>query len=164
MTIFETSAPVFGLLLAVFGVGRLLTAPARRVLPTVAGMVVAAGLGAATSAAWRSILRPAGLGVLAAVFLLGLCMGLSIGVAFGVASGLFLAVSGIVPLTVLPSRMESGVEGFVLLAVPLFIVVGAMMNASGISERIVGFLRTLVGHVRGGLVSVVAMYLFLGIY
>ncbi len=62
-------------------------------------------------------------------------------------------------------RMYSSVSSFPLLAIPFFILAGNLMNTGGMTDRIFGFARTVVGHVRGGLahVSVLASMLFAGV-
>lgn len=59
-----------------------------------------------------------------------------------------------IPMNVLAQRVSSGVESFPLLAIPLFMLAGGIMNKCGISERLFGFCRALVGHLRGGLAHV----------
>lgn len=58
------------------------------------------------------------------------------------------------PLSIFAQRVSSGVQSFPLLAIPLFILAGNLMNQSGMSERLFDFARALVGHVRGGLAHV----------
>ena len=67
-------------------------------------------------------------------------------------------------LAMLPQRMYSGTTGFVLLAVPFFILAGNLMNTGGITNRIFRFAKALVGHVPGGLgqVSVLSSMIFSG--
>jgi C4-dicarboxylate transporter DctM subunit len=85
--------------------------------------------------------------------------------AVGLSATLGLLLSGNAPLLVVPQRMFAGADSFVLLAIPLFILAGALMETGGISVRLVGLARALVGHVKGGLgmVVVVAEMLFSGI-
>src|SRR5690606_4772796 len=73
-----------------------------------------------------------------------------------------LALDGSVPMLVLPQKMYSSLDSFPLLAIPLFILAGALMNVSGITDRLIDLSRTLVGHLRGGLgqVTVVTSMLF----
>ncbi len=60
-------------------------------------------------------------------------------------------------------QMTSGVNSFVLLAIPLFIFAGELMNVTGVTRRIVGFAATLVGHINGGLaVGVTANFIMSG--
>jgi C4-dicarboxylate transporter DctM subunit len=85
--------------------------------------------------------------------------------ALGVAAAIGLAASGSAPLLVVPQRIFEGADSFVLLAIPLFILAGALMETGGISARLVHLAKALVGHVRGGLgmVVVVSEGLFSGI-
>ncbi|GHC38941.1 C4-dicarboxylate ABC transporter [Aidingimonas halophila] len=68
-------------------------------------------------------------------------------------------------MNVLAQRVSSGVQSFPLLAIPLFMLAGGIMNKSGISERLFDFCRALVGHLRGGLahVNVLSSVLMAGI-
>ncbi|EKF20441.1 TRAP transporter large permease [Nitratireductor pacificus] len=79
----------------------------------------------------------------------------------GVPTAYALAASAIVviwlegiPLTIAVQRMTAGVQSFPLLAIPLFILAGTLMNASGISERLFALTGALVGHIRGGMAYV----------
>ena len=85
--------------------------------------------------------------------------------ALGIAAALGLLISDAAPLLVVPQRMFAGADSFVLLAIPLFILAGALMETGGISLRLVNLARVLIGHVRGGLgmVVVAAEMLFSGI-
>jgi C4-dicarboxylate transporter DctM subunit len=88
--------------------------------------------------------------ILLATFAALLVVGTPIWVAMAGSAMLTIASEGI-PLTVAAQRVVSGVQSFPLLAIPLFTLAGSLMNASGISERLFGFTRALVGHIRGGL-------------
>ena len=85
--------------------------------------------------------------------------------ALGIAAAMGLLISGAAPLLVVPQRMFAGADSFVLLAIPLFILAGALMETGGISLRLVNLAKVLIGHVRGGLgmVVVVGEMLFSGI-
>lgn len=80
------------------------------------------------------------------------CMVVGIPIAFclGIASLCFLLFSG-VPLEVIPARMFTGMDSFPLMAVPFFIIAGDLMNACGITQKIVDFAYAMVGRIRGGL-------------
>lgn len=69
-----------------------------------------------------------------------------------------------IPLEMLAQRTLYGVNSFTLLAIPAFLLIGRLMNASGISDRVFDVARTAVGHLRGGLghVNVVASMIFAG--
>ena len=94
-------------------------------------------------------------------------IGLTAPVAFaiGLSAAIGLMISGSAPLLVVPQRIFAGADSFVLLAIPLFVLAGALMETGGISARLVNLARALIGHVRGGLgmVVVVAEMLFSGI-
>ncbi|MFO1324156.1 MAG: TRAP transporter large permease [Burkholderiales bacterium] len=67
-------------------------------------------------------------------------------------------------LATAPQRLIGGIDSFPLLAVPLFILAGLLMNASGVSDRIYNFAKSLVGHFTGGLghVNVMGSLIFSG--
>jgi tripartite ATP-independent transporter DctM subunit len=92
-------------------------------------------------------------------------IGIPIAFAFGVGTLSYLAVVTRVPLNTVVGRMDEGMSALILLAVPMFIFLGAIMESSGIAKRLVAAIASLVGHWRGGLnvVLVVAMYLVSGI-
>lgn len=79
-------------------------------------------------------------------------------------AGSAIAVIGMgdIPLGVVAQRISAGVQSFPLLAVLLFTLAGALMNESGISDRLFALTRAFVGHIRGGLAqSVVISNVFL---
>lgn len=95
-----------------------------------------------------------------------LLIGVPIAMALGLAATLYLAISGNFGLmATFPQRMYNSVDQFVLLAVPLFLLAGNLMNFGGITERILRCANAFVGHVRGGLslVTVVASMFFGGL-
>ena len=85
--------------------------------------------------------------------------------AIGVSAAIGLLIADAAPLLIVPQRIFAGADSFVLLAIPLFILAGALMETGGISARLVELARVLVGHVRGGLgmAVVVAEMFFSGI-
>ncbi|WP_136247066.1 TRAP transporter large permease [Halomonas borealis] len=88
--------------------------------------------------------------VLFAVFLVLLVMGMPIAFSLGLASLSYLLLAGI-PLTIVPQRLYAGIDTFVLLCIPGFVLAGNLMNVGNITEHIVRFSNALVGHIRGGL-------------
>ncbi len=82
-----------------------------------------------------------------------IAMGMPIGFALMIAAAISMAISGI-DLIMAPIQMFSGVNKVVLLAIPLFIVMGELMGATSISDRIIALARALVGWIRGGLAHV----------
>ncbi|HLH95096.1 MAG TPA: TRAP transporter large permease subunit [Xanthobacteraceae bacterium] len=92
-------------------------------------------------------------------------LGVPIAFAFGLATLAYLCFTTQIPLTVVISRMDSGMSSLILLAVPLFVLLGSMMEMAGLARALVDFIAALLGHVRGGLAYVLlgAMYLVSGI-
>jgi TRAP-type C4-dicarboxylate transport system permease small subunit len=91
--------------------------------------------------------------------------GVPIAFAFGLAVFGYLALSTHTPLVVLVGRMNEGMSHLILLAVPLFVFLGLLIEMTGMARAMVAFLASLLGHVRGGLhyVLVAGMYLVSGI-
>jgi tripartite ATP-independent transporter DctM subunit len=91
--------------------------------------------------------------------------GVPIAFAFGLAIFGYLALTTHTPLMVLIGRMDEGMSHLILLAVPLFVFLGLLIEMTGMARAMVAFLANLLGHVRGGLhyVLVAAMYLVSGI-
>ncbi|WP_425248864.1 TRAP transporter large permease subunit [Bradyrhizobium yuanmingense] len=85
--------------------------------------------------------------------------------AFGLATVGYLALTTSTPDVVVIGRMDEGMSHLILLAVPLFVFLGLLIEMTGMARAMVGFLASLLGHVRGGLhyVLVGAMYLVSGI-
>jgi tripartite ATP-independent transporter DctM subunit len=78
-----------------------------------------------------------------------LVVGMPVAFAFGLASVVALLLDNSSLLNV-ASRMFAGLDSFVLLAAPFYILAGEIMNRGGISERLIEFSRVLVGRIRGG--------------
>lgn len=74
-------------------------------------------------------------------------------------------LTGALPVTYMTQTMVSGTSNFTMLAVPLFMAVGELMNATGVTERLFAFADCLVGHIRGGLahVNILASLFFSGV-
>ncbi len=98
-------------------------------------------------------------------FALTLAGGLPIGFALALAALIFVWTEGSLPGVIFAQQMARGIDNFVLLAIPFFILVGYLMEANGMSVRLIELLQHLVGRMRGGLnvVMVSAMVLFSGI-
>ncbi len=97
----------------------------------------------------------------------GLCVFAGVPIAFGFGLAIFgyLALTTRTPLLVLIGRMDEGMSHLILLAVPLFVFLGLLIEMTGMARAMVAFLASLLGHIRGGLhyVLVGAMYLVSGI-
>jgi tripartite ATP-independent transporter DctM subunit len=92
-------------------------------------------------------------------------IGVPIAFSFGLATLCYLAFSTTTPLSILPNRMNEGMSPLILLAVPLFVFLGSLIEMAGLARAMINFLVALIGHVRGGLQYVLlsAMYLVSGI-
>ena len=131
---------------------------------------VAAGA-AAAGAVW--LLHPAlsGLGSVNLVlfFILGVggmvFAGIPIAFAFGLATIGYLAATTAAPLSIIVGRLDEGMSHLINLAIPLFVLLGLLIGATGMARAMVDLLASLLGHVRGGLSYVLlgGMYLVSGI-
>ena len=83
-------------------------------------------------------------------FFVFLFLGFPIAYSLGLSSFIYLLFAGI-PLVIVPLKMYSGIDVFVLLSIPGFVLAGNLMNLCGMTDRIVRFCNHLLGHVRGGL-------------
>ncbi len=97
-----------------------------------------------------------------AVFLL---LGIPVAYSLGLSSLTYFVFIHPELTVVLPQRLFAGMNSYVLIALPLFILMGQIMNVSGITERLINFCLIFVGRLRGGLglVNVAASMLFGGI-
>ncbi len=158
--------PVGVCLMAVFALLRLVRSPDLRI--TLAAVLsVAAVIGLFWLA--QPWLRPLG-NINLIIFFVGVagfCVFAGVPIAFGFGLAVFgyLALTTRTPLMVLVGRMDEGMSHLILLAVPLFVFLGLLIEMTGMARAMVGFLASLLGHVRGGLHYVLlgAMYLVSGI-
>ena len=158
--------PVGIALMAVFALLRLVQVGSPRTLTFALGAVAALVL-----LFWLGAPLFQGLGNLnLLIFFVGVVAaavfaGVPIAFAFGLAIFGYLALATQTPLLVLVGRMDEGMSHLILLAVPLFIFLGLLIEMTGMARAMVAFLASLLGHVRGGLhyVLVAGMYLVSGI-
>jgi len=103
--------------------------------------------------------------VLITGFLTTATLGMPLAFTLALTALTYLLGIGGVNTIILPIKILGGVDSFVLLAIPLFILAGSLMESGGISQRIVDLAMAMVGRVRGGLamVVIVAEILFSGI-
>jgi tripartite ATP-independent transporter DctM subunit len=140
---------------------------ARPIREIVAG-ILATGLIAGFYLAW-DFLAPASVPSSGTLMLIGFFItlfgGLPIGFALALAALIFIWVEGTLPGVIFAQQMARGIDNFVLLAIPFFILVGYLMEANGMSVRLIELLQRAVGRMRGGLnvVMVMSMVLFSGI-
>src|SRR5689334_220685 len=91
--------------------------------------------------------------------LLGL--GVPVAICIGIAATLALSING-TPLLVIPQQLFANLNNFGLLAIPFFMLTGAIMDSGGVSKRIIDFSQALVGFIRGGIghVTIIASMFF----
>lgn len=82
--------------------------------------------------------------------------------ALGIACACAMIIFGDIPLAAIPHKLVNGIDSYVFLAIPLFLLAGNLMNAGGLTDRLFKFGRSLVGSIYGGLAHacVVASMLF----
>ena len=90
-----------------------------------------------------------------------LAMGIPIAFCFGIATLLFLNFTTSMPLEVLIGRMDEGMSSLILLSVPVFVLLGCILDATGMGKAIVDFLASMLGHVKAGMSYVLLGSLFL---
>src|SRR6202048_2102713 len=150
--------------MTIFALELFFRRPLREIIAGIATTVIVAGL----YLAW-DWLAPAAVPSSGALMMLGfvatLAGGLPIGFALALAALTFIWVEGTLPGVIFAQQMARGIDNFVLLAIPFFILVGYLMEANGMSVRLIELLQRAVGRMRGGLnvVMVTSMVLFSGI-
>ena len=87
------------------------------------------------------------------ILLLLLIIGTPIVFSMGIASTIWILVSHELPLISVPQKLFAGMEHYHLLAVPVYILVGVLMEETGIAKKLINFAMTLVGHFRHGLAN-----------
>jgi tripartite ATP-independent transporter DctM subunit len=100
------------------------------------------------------------------LFLIGfvgvsLLAGVPIAFCFGIGTVCFLAFSTHIPIDVVIGRMDEGMSSMILVSVPIFVLLGCVLDATGMGKAIIEFLASLVGHVRGGMQYVLLGSLFI---
>src|ERR1700753_1461402 len=101
------------------------------------------------------------LGIMLIAFLLAILLGLPVSFAMLLGSLTFLLISGVAPLIAVAQNTFDGTSNYILLTLPFFIWAGLIMEKGGISLRLVRFAMTLVGHMRGGLLQVVVLTIYM---
>jgi tripartite ATP-independent transporter DctM subunit len=102
--------------------------------------------------------------LLVGLFVGVLLLGLPVAFGMGVVGLSYLLVASEFSLMTIPQKIVTGMDSFLLLAIPFFLLAGGLMNAGGVTTRLVDFSTTLVGHIFGGLghVTVVANVIMSG--
>ncbi|GGH24057.1 ABC transporter permease [Alsobacter metallidurans] len=95
----------------------------------------------------------------------GVLAGVPIAFSFALATAAYLLTTTSTPLTIVVGRMDEGMSGLILLAIPLFVLLGQLVEVTGMARVMVAFLASLLGHVKAGMSYVLlgAMLLVSGI-
>lgn len=156
------------------GIGLMLIAMIPRLLKEsdgrsiVLAVIAIAILGGAFWAG-SGMLRSSGNWALVVFFVIGVtcCVmgGVPIAYAFGISTVAYLLFVTDVPITIVVARMDGGISELLLLSIPMFVVLGLLLELTGMAKTLIAFLVALMGHVRGGLSYVLlgAMFLVSGI-
>ena len=93
-----------------------------------------------------------------------LFLGMPVSFGMGLIALVYLVLVGDFGLTTMAQKMFAGMDSFLLLAIPFFLLAGSLMNHGGITKRLVAFATALVGHLHGGLgqVTIVANVIMAG--
>ena len=146
--------------MALFALGQVLRLAARdaAVALAITGALVAVHL------LWGDWLPDVGVLMLGG-FVLALAAGMPIGFVLALTALIFVWRDDSIPGVIFAQQMARGIDNFVLLAIPFFLLTGTLMEVSGIAARLIALLERLVGRLRGGLdvVMVLSMVLFSGI-
>ncbi|MBC7379517.1 MAG: TRAP transporter small permease subunit, partial [Burkholderiaceae bacterium] len=156
---------VFGsLMMTVFGVANAVHGPARAVWTSLAGCTVLGALVFGWNAVQPAHAIPHGL-LLACGFFGGLVLGVPIGFVLAFSSLLYFLSDPSLPMLVYSQQVMAGSDHFVLLAIPFFVLAGLVMEANGMSARLIELLLRMFGRVRGGmgLITILATAFFSGV-
>ncbi|WP_288193133.1 TRAP transporter large permease subunit [uncultured Phyllobacterium sp.] len=155
---------VGGFCMAIFTAARLLAYPRADIAMGLAGLLVLAGV----VTLWTTLLpdhAPSPLVLMLGGFAICLSSGIPIAFSLCVGALLYILGDGFIPFAVFAQQASSGIDNFVLLAVPFFVLTGLAMEVNGMSVRLIELLRRGVGERKGGLniVTILSMVLFSGI-
>ena len=91
-------------------------------------------------------------------------IGIPVAFAIGLSALIYELATPMGSLLIMPQKMINGIDSFVLMSIPFFVLVGELMNTGGITLRIFNFADDLIGHKKGGLahVNVIASMIFSG--
>ncbi len=150
-------------MIALFSAERLIFHHPERVTFVVVPAVVAL-IAAVTAIGMLPIARPdnsTALVIMLPLFFVTVLLGLPVAFSMLLGSLLFLQITDSAPLIAAAQNTVDGTSHFILLTLPFFIWAGLIMEKGGISVRLVRFAMALVGHLRGGLLQVVVVTIYL---
>src|SRR3954454_15362918 len=155
---------IAGAAMTIFGLGQLLRHEPVKIAAGLAIVVLIAGLWIAVSSLWEDA-APDEFTLMLVAFLAALAAAMPIGLVLALSALVYVWTGDTLPGQIFAQQMARGIDNFVLLAVPFFILVGYLMEANGMSVRLIALLQRGIGRMRGGLnvVMVLSMVIFSGI-
>jgi tripartite ATP-independent transporter DctM subunit len=162
--IYDMPMVLAGAFMTVFALDRLSRSPRKAIIEAAVPMAAVALLWLLSNA-YAPNITPGPLTTMTVSFLIALVLGVPIGYVLALAAIVFMTCSGTIPLEAFAQQGANGSNNFVLLAVPFFMLTGFVMDANGMSVRLVNLLQHLIIGVRGGLnvVIVLSMTIFSGV-
>ncbi|MET0677064.1 MAG: TRAP transporter large permease subunit [Bradyrhizobium sp.] len=150
-------------LIAIYGVERLILRHSLGVVAVVGAIAVLLGVLLSYSAPVSYLVQHPGvaLGGMIALFFATVLMGLPVSFAMLLATLAYLVVTDTAPPVAAPQNMLDGTSNFILLALPFFLFAGVVLERGGIGVRLVRFALALVGHLKGGLLQVIVVTIYL---
>ena len=103
--------------------------------------------------------------ILVVLFILLMLIGIPIAFVIGIVAMIGIFNVPYIPEVTVPVKMLNGLDSFVLIAVPLFILAANLMNSGQISQKLINFSLSIVGHIRGGLAhaNILVSMIFAGV-
>ncbi|MFH0131760.1 TRAP transporter large permease subunit [Variovorax sp. VaC1] len=152
------------LFMTLFGLANAINGPSRRVWGTL-------GVGIALTAAvvaWNTLMADHAIppwALLTAGFLGGMALGMPIAFVLALSSLVFFMADPSLPMLVYSQQVMAGTDHYVLLAIPFFVLAGLLMEANGMSSRLIELLLRMFGRLRGGLglITITATAFFSGV-
>lgn len=95
--------------------------------------------------------------LIVAIFFILLVMGMPIAFCMAISAAAVIFINPSLPSTVIAQKIYTAVDSISFIAIPLFMLAGSLMNATGITDKIIRFFKNLVGHITGGLAHVVVL-------
>ena len=160
---FRVGSIAFGIL-AMFVIVATYAIRSNKMIDVVVSIIIVAGI-AAICAYFSPQLQTLGTFNLL-IFMVGfasICLiaGVPIAFCFGIGALSYLAFSTTTPLMVVVGRMDEGMSSLILVSVPIFVLLGCILDTTGMGKAIVDFLASLLGHVRAGMSYVLLGSLFI---
>lgn len=94
--------------------------------------------------------------VISFIILLGIGVPVAWSIGISCIFTLLFSIPSLAAFTTVSQRMATGLDSFSLLAIPLFILAGQIMNSGGIAHRLIAFAKALMGALPGGLISILS--------